>query len=143
VPSAGTLHDFAVLINGVATPGNIDVGIYSLAAEPRARLWHSGPVAIPTTGWQVIGDPALTVTQGQILDFVYSLDTNNSLDCGGIFNADVYAGQLPSSSFWPVPNASTFITYTVNAAAYPLPTTIPDASCHRATFVPCIMARVA
>ena len=142
MPRTGILHDFAVLWNAVLA-ANIDAGIYSLAAEPRSRLWHSGSVPLAgAAGWQIVGDPALSVTQGQVLDLIYSLDTSNTGDVGGVFSKDVFAGDLPNGSFWPTGSGSQTIAYTVNSGMFPLPTTIADANCHRAGFVPCLVARI-
>lgn len=140
VPRDGTLHDVSLLIN--ASAGNIDVGIYSLAAEPRARLWHSGPVASPGVSWQIIGDPALAVTQGEILDFVFATDAAG-LDVYAFFAKDVGISTMPSANFWPVPNGSTKVNWGI-AASYPLPVSFADAGLNTAVNNVCaIMARVA
>lgn len=137
IPRDGTLHDFALLSGGAL--GNYDVGIYDYVAEPRARLWSSGPVAAGPQGWQIVGDPNLAVTQGEILDFVFATDGATTQGC--MFAADVNMDRLPSANFWPVPNGSQIICWSV-AASYPLPATFADAALANEARTYCMMARV-
>ncbi len=68
IPITGTLHDLAVFI--ATSAGNLDIGIFDTSATTRNRLYHSGAVVSPGTGWRIIGDPALAVTAGTNYDFV-------------------------------------------------------------------------
>jgi hypothetical protein len=138
IPATGTLHDLSVLVSNQA--GNIDVGIYSNAAEPRAKLYSSGSMACPAQGWQIVADPALAVTQGEIVDFVVATD-DATMRLFNTFASDVFVATLPSAAFWPVPNGSARVLWN-KTASFPLPSTFADSALSRTNLTMAMMARI-
>lgn len=79
VPVTGTLRDLMLPV--VVSSGNVSVTVYSVAAlyGSRTRLWTSGSVAAPgSSGWHIIGDPALAVTAGQLIALGMSCDNTTA-----------------------------------------------------------------
>lgn len=73
VPKTGTLHDLAIYVG--TSSGNIEVGILDTTATTRNRLYTTGSIAAPAgNSWRVVGDPALSVTQGDHIDLYMSAD---------------------------------------------------------------------
>jgi hypothetical protein len=70
VPCSGVLHDIAVA-NGETVNGEHNVAVFDTGQAASGKytpLWESGKVAAAgEKGWQVVGDPGLTVFEGQQL----------------------------------------------------------------------------
>jgi len=67
VPVTGVLHDVAIYVQ--TSSGNVSATVWDVGAAgaTRNRLWSSGSVACGAQGWQVVGDPSLSVTAGQLV----------------------------------------------------------------------------
>src|SRR5580698_7956871 len=80
IPKSGILHNLSIYV-GVSS-GNIDVGIYDTGdASPGnyTRLNSKGGVACPAGGaWQIIYDPAMAVTAGQVYMFALGCDNTTA-----------------------------------------------------------------
>lgn len=138
VPRSGTLTDLSVFI--VTQSGNIDVGVYSLAAEPRARLYSTGSLACPAAGWQIVGNPNLAVTQGQLLEFVLASD-NATASFGRFVPAATGVPFLPAN-FWPTGSGTLKIGW-VKATSFPLPSTLADSGLNANNTIVAVIARIA
>ena len=101
IPKTGTLHDVSVY-NGTTVSGNHNVAVYdtgNASAGSYTPLWSSGSVAASgTSAWQVVGDPALSVTAGQQLMLAFMNDGTTStigFDASGYVSGT--AAQLPTN----------------------------------------------
>lgn len=67
VPVTGTLRDVMIYVQ--TSSGNVSASIYSVGVggADRTRLWASGSVPCGPQGWQIVGDPQLAVTEGQLI----------------------------------------------------------------------------
>jgi hypothetical protein len=111
-------------------------------AGSRTRLFDSGSIASPGTGWRIIADPALTVTQGQQLDLVVEAD-NATLTLGRYAGIGSGHPSLPAG-FWPAAGgASPKMTWTNSPGSFTIPATILEANCGVTSSIFFIMARVA
>ena len=115
-PRSGTLSAIAVYQGTVS--GNIDVGVYSISADARTRLWSLGSTAMAGANqWKTLGNPGLTVVEGDLLDFIVSVD-NGTATIGrvlNIYNA-IQVQQLPSG----FPTNGTLFCWGI-ASSFPLP----------------------
>jgi hypothetical protein len=97
IAKTGTLHDIAVA-NMATVNGNHRVAVFDAgaAAGSYTPLWQSGNVAAAgEKAWQVIGDPNLAVTAGQVLYFAVMNDgTTHKFGCATGFSAGALA-ELP------------------------------------------------
>lgn len=76
IPVSGVLKGFSILV-GTAS-GNCEGFILDTAATTRNRLWSSGSVAMAgVNAWQALGDPNITVTAGQHVDFCITVDNTS------------------------------------------------------------------
>ena len=119
IPATGTLRDFAIWVK--TSVGNVDVGIYSVESEPRARLWSSGSVACPAANsWGIVGDPQLEVEAGDEYDFILAASSGSAE-----FGSGVSAGVILPAGFLAggVTPRQVLITST---DLFPLPATIAD-----------------
>lgn len=73
VPNTGTLRDLAIYL--ITSSGNISVAIYD---DDGNRLWTTGAIASPGTGWHVVGDPELPVVEGEDLWMGISADNTTA-----------------------------------------------------------------
>lgn len=138
VPTTGTLHDLAVFPTTQA--GNIEVGVMT-AASTRALLYTSTAVACPAANaWGIVGDPALSVTAGDNLDFVFRSDTASSTWQRHVFPV-TQMSQLPSG-FLPTPGSSPKLAWTFAAQAS-IPATVSEANCTITNLMAGIIARIA
>jgi hypothetical protein len=138
VPRTGTLHDIAIWI-GTAS-GNIDLAVYDTTATTRNRLWSSGSVACPTAAvWAIVGDPAISVTAGQQLDFVLAIDNTTATF------ARVGAGgnwiDLPTAFHVADGGGKPTLSW-VRGTSFPLATTLAESGLGVGTTIPLIIARV-
>lgn len=138
IPKTGNLRDIAVF--PTASSGNIEASIYSTAAT-RSRLWTSGSVACgAANAWQVVADPNLAVSAGDLLDLVIAADNTtaafireSTAGLAGLHNLPSgFAGGAAAS-----PKIGCQIT-----TAMPAPSTISEANMVAATTVPLIIARI-
>jgi hypothetical protein len=143
IPKTGTLHDLAISV--ATSSGNIDVGIYDTgdaSAGNRTLLWHTGSIACPGAGnWTVVGDPALSVVQGQMVDFVIACDNTTALFRGGALSTALVF--LPTN-FVPAPGGAPAKMIGLANTVMPLPATLAESAIGQtgAKFIN-IIARVA
>lgn len=100
VPCSGVLHDVAVA-NGATVNGEHNVAVFDTGqatATKYSLLWESGKVtAAGASGWQVVGDPNLTVFEGQqLLLAVMNTGTTHTFGTVGNPLAAAFA-QLPTN----------------------------------------------
>ncbi len=124
IPRTGTLNNLSVLI--FTSAGNIDVGVFDCAVTTRTRLYHTGAIASPGTGWQNVGNPGLSVTVNDVLDFVVVGDSG-SLALGRVTASATSASRLPAGFLDPT-SGITFLGWSFAAGGATLPTTIAEAS---------------
>lgn len=136
VPKTGTLMDLSVFIG--TSSGNIDGGVYDTQST-RNRLWSTGSIASPGTGWRNLGDPNLAVVEGQSLDFGVAAD-NNTVTFGRQLLAAATASALPAG-YWPGDGANPRLSM-YKETVFPLPGTITEATLIDDVYLPFIMARV-
>ncbi|MEJ0073062.1 MAG: hypothetical protein WDN27_03205 [Candidatus Saccharibacteria bacterium] len=151
VPKNGTLHDIAVQVT--TKSGNVGVYIYDTGDQTggsgtRTLLYSSGSVVCPNTGWQIIADPALTVTAGQQLDMMIATDNTSAafaryaMEGGG---GGLASTQLPAA-FNPVPGNALpkmmFSYPTLSSLATP-PSTVIEAGVSQQDNPFLLLARVA
>lgn len=139
IPRTGTLRDIAALIG--ASSGNLDVGVYDTNGATRARLYSSGSIASPGTGWQILANPNLAVTAGDQLDLVIAAD-NATVTFGRLILATTAQSQLPAD-FWPTSGGAAPKLAWSRGASFPLPASITEASMAASSRAFCIIARVA
>lgn len=100
VPCSGELHDITIA-NGATVNGKHVVAVYDTGDAEAGKytpLWQSAEVSSNgTTAWQIVGDPALQVWEGQQLLFaVMNTGTTNTY---GTVSAPLAAGltTLPAN----------------------------------------------
>lgn len=146
VPKGGTLHDVSIFVAG-SQGGNMKVGVYDTgdaASGSRTKLWDSGTVAFQAGyGWQVAGDPALTVVSGQQLDLVVVDDAGQLIGQGFLGSYTNAEAQLPASFLPAAGGASPKLAWTFNWGAFSLPTSITEANCSVVSNAVALIARVA
>lgn len=77
-PKTGTLSSLYLLV--ATASGNIEVAIVdAVSGANRTRLWTTGSIACPAQGWQLLGNPGLSVTVGQAFDFTLNADNTSAL----------------------------------------------------------------
>lgn len=125
MPKSGTLSSIAIYLG--TSSGNVDVGVYSTAAT-RLKLWSLGSTAtsgLTANAWNSVGNPALTVVQGEQYDFTVALDNatatvgESSLAAGGM-------GILPTG-YLPGPAAAPKLNWVV-PTSFPLPASFTEAA---------------
>lgn len=153
VPRDGNIVE-VVVYQGATVAGNIDCGIYDVAATTRNRLWSNGAIAAAgANSWTsfTTGLP-LAVLRGQAIDLVVGMSNATNTLGGGTALGNTAVAQLPSASWNPTFNdAFTQATAGVNtgklswsiATQMPLPATLTEASLVAATTVTFIMCRMA
>lgn len=74
IPKTGNLRDILLHVN--APSGNISVWVYDVSSggTTRNRLYTSGSIATPAQGWNIIADPNIAVTEGQLICLGFSVD---------------------------------------------------------------------
>lgn len=125
IPKTGTLSSIAIYLG--ASSGNFDVGVYS-GASTRLKLWTLGSTAtsgLTANAWNVVGNPALSVIQGEQYDFSIAIDNatatvgESSLGAGGM-------GILPTG-YLPGVAAAPKLNWVV-ATSFPLPASFTEAA---------------
>lgn len=140
IPYTGTLHDLSVFIG--TSSGNIDIGILDTTATTRNRLYHSGSTASPGTGWRIIGDPALSVTAGDMVDFCITCD-NNTITIGFVGINAAAAQTLPTNFILSPLGGAPKMSWLATSNAT-VPATIAESSLAVAnTSIPMLIARIA
>lgn len=138
IPFDGTLHDVALFIS--VTSGNIIASVYDVAATTRTRLWDSGSVAVGTAGaYQIIGDPALAVTQGQQIDIAIMID--NATASVARSAAGAAAMTILPTNF--VPGSKPALFGLANPGSFATPATIAESGIFSINVSPTPIARVA
>ena len=130
VPKTGVLHDISVYIG--ATSGNMIAGVYDTGdalAGSRTLLWSSASTAVGSANnWQVVGDPALSVTAGQQLDLAIMAD-NVTVTFGRALFANGNQAQLPANFIPATGGASPKMQWANNAVSFAMPSAITEANC--------------
>jgi hypothetical protein len=117
MPKTGTLSS-VIIYHGSTVAGNVDVGVFSISGDNRTRLWSSGSTAMATANiWKSYGNPGISVTQGDIYDFVLASDSATAT-FGRLSNiySNVQVLQLPAG----YPNQATLWSWGISAS-FPLP----------------------
>jgi len=145
IPKTGTLHDLAIF-NGSTVAGNHNVAVYDTgdaSAGHYTPLWSSGSVAATgTNSWQVVGDPALSVTAGQQLLLSFMNDsTTTTFGIGSAYSLSA-AAQLPTNF---IPTAGGALpkligTFTFGSLAY---STLTEANLSASPNPYMVIARIA
>lgn len=137
VPKTGKLRDIAVCIS--TSNGNIDVGVYGTQATNRTRLYSSGSVASPGTGWRIIADPNIDVTAGDQIDLAIACDgASFALYKGATNNAAVV--DFPAG-FFTGGGGLNYLTW-VAPSSFPLPSPLAEAGMATSAQAFPIMARI-
>lgn len=139
VRKSGTVKDFHVFIAN--SSGNVEGSIYDTSATTRNRLWSSGSMASPGTGWQKLGDPNIVVSAGDHIDLCLSAD-NATIT----FNRfpSLGSGVIPTlpSGFWTSPlSGSPKLVWSV-AASFPAPSTLLESNLAQQTVNFAVIARI-
>ncbi len=115
IKRAGTIGSFWVFV--ITQSGNMDGGIFSISGTTRTCLWSAGATAVGAgTTWQNLGNPAIAVQAGDLLDFVISCDNGTATFArGGMVSGNISA--LPAG----LDETADAINWT-KATNYPLPT---------------------
>lgn len=138
VPKTGTLRDLSVYIG--TSSGNISGAVYSTDST-RARLYTTGAIASPGTGWRTLGDPQIAVTVGTQLDFAVSAD-NTTVTFAAIQNAVSAINTLPTNFAIATGGASPKLAASASTS-HPAPATITEGSLTVTAYSLLIIARIA
>jgi hypothetical protein len=138
VPKSGRLRDLAVFV-GTAS-GNIEISVYDSQA-PLTRISASGAVAAAgSNAWQIVYDPDLPVTRGQVLYLGLGADNNTVTVArvnGNMANAAL--AQLPFS----IGGLGAAARTTPRAlSSFPAPSTIADGSLANLNAATLIVGRI-
>lgn len=145
VPETGKLRDMSVFIG--TSSGNLAIGVYDTgdaSAGNRSRLWTSGSVASPGTGWRIIGDPNIDVTAGQMLDVWVAAD-NTTISLARVASQiSAGVGGLPTGFVVAAGGASPKVGgHTIPAlTSLAFPSTVSEANVTNEQFPPAIIGRV-
>jgi hypothetical protein len=126
IPYSGTLHDLAVYIT--ASAGNLDIGIIDTTVTTRNRLYHSGAIASPGTGWRILADPNLAVNAGDQLDLVLSTDSNSSIFAAAVLAVQNALPQLPSAFHVSPLGGLPILSWFTGSVGSTIPSTIAESS---------------
>lgn len=133
VPENGTLAHIG--INIVTSSGNVDVGIYSIGSTCE-KLYSTGTVPCPSAGWQVVGNPQLSVTADQELLFIITCDNLTAT-----FGRLAYSGTLASfPAVWSAEIGG--IWAGAITTVMPLPQTILASNLQNNPSIPAIAAKL-
>lgn len=125
IPTTGTLHNLTIYI--AASAGNLDIAVYDTAATTRNRLYSSGSVASPGTGWRTIGDPALAVTAGQQVDLCIAMSSGScTIGRNNVTIADPIT-HLPTGFFAASGGGAPYLDWQ-RLTSLPWPSTILESS---------------
>lgn len=143
VPKDGTLTDLAVgIYDPHGSTGHIDVGVYDPTTPTWSLFYSTGSILCPPqAGWQIVGDPALSVTAGQRLVFAISTDDAAIVimrHANTLFEGSKY--QLPSV-FVPAGMSTKMVG--VQNGGFPLPSTWNDSDASIMGSMFALIARVA
>jgi hypothetical protein len=138
IPRSGTLTDLACLIT--ASSGNLDAGVYDTSATTRNKLYSTGSIASPGTGWRILGNPGLAVTAGDHLDFVVATD-NTTFAMARASLGDLNISLLPTN-FLPAPLGGKPALGWLAGPIFPLPATIAESALGTRSSIPLIIARI-
>ena len=137
VSRTGNLRQLMLCV--VTASGNIDVGVYDVSVEPRARLWSSGSFVCPGAGWQPVpGTPNINLSRGQNIDIVMACD-NSTAKFATVPATGAPGGNgntMPSNNYWPVKGGSLKLVWFTTAVTVPLGATLPADSSLTATTGP-------
>ena len=141
VPVTGTLNQVHIYV-GVSS-GNIDVGILDTTATTRNRLWNSGSIACPAAnGWRKIGDPGLSVSAGDHLDFYLNADNTTATFMRGLSLQTAAAVTVPILALPSPLGGAAILAWQGPAATFPLGTTLAEASMTASITVSGVIARI-
>lgn len=144
VPRKGTIHDLSAYI--AVQSGNISAAIYDTGnATPSpatyTQLWTTGAISCPAVGWDILGDPGLSVVEGQQLVFALSAD-NATVQFA---NKGIgHSGVLPSSFGTDGGGGNPFfVSSIINASSHPAPATALHSAMSGTSTLPSLIARIA
>lgn len=145
VPRSGTLVDLSIYVS--VQSGNIICGVYDTGdASPgnRTSLYNTGSIACPAAGaWAVVGQPNLSVYQGQHLDIGVMAD-NAVATFPGQSVTTALTSALPTNSFFPcVGGAQPKLTWSRAPGSFTWNATASEAQCAASGTVVFMVARVA
>lgn len=136
VPKTGTLHDLYTLVQ--AASGNVLGAVYKVGS-PHTLLWKGASIAA-VNGVLNLGDPALAVTKGDILELMIAAD--NATVTVARPSATVTSFPMPSG-FLPAPGSvAAKLAASITLGSFDFPATIADGSVSVSTTLPCLFARV-
>lgn len=124
IPKTGTLNNLSVFI--VTSAGNLDAGVYDTSATTRNRLYHTGSIASPGTGWRNLGNPGLSVTVNDEYDFAI-VGSSASLQLARQVTGLATSMYTLPSGFLSGLGGTPFLGWDFSAAI-PLPATLAEAS---------------
>lgn len=136
MPCNGILTDLSIFI-GVAS-GNHDIGVYDCDATTLTKLYSAGTTASVGTGW-ISFQPALAVTAGQALFFVWAAD--NATITRGLTSCGTSAMSTLPTGFVVAAGQTTRQAWTL-AASFPLPATFTVSGLSATTAAPIMIARI-
>lgn len=131
MPETGTLSGLWYYSGG--TGGNVvgmvfDTGDADPTNHPRTKLWDSGSLAVGSTGWVSLGNPALAVTRGQQLDLAAMFDNASAL-FGRTQTTNASVAQLPTGTL-EVPGAALpKLNWTRANGSMTPPASVTEANC--------------
>lgn len=138
--AAGTLTDLAVCIG--TSSGNISAAVYDVTGTPRNRLFTTGAIACPASGWAIVGSGSLgiSVTAGQQLEFAVTAD-NAVVTLNGLVGT--VASQVFPAPYWNNGGvAKAIIVWANGAGNHPAPATLAEASMGTTTTIVPVIARI-
>lgn len=144
MPITGMLHDVSVYVG--TSSGNLIVGVYDtgdMSPGNRTLLWSSGSVPCGAGGaWQIVGDPALPVVQGQQVEL--ALIPDNGTATFGRYGAPISnnAATLPPGFYPAVGGAQAKLASTVGTGGFALPASIAEASLTGLQSIYALIARI-
>ncbi len=131
---AGTISDLALYVH--VSNGNISVAVYDVDATTMTRLWTTGAIACPATGWQSVGNPGLAVAAGDQRMCVITTDSA-TMQVGRVALVNNLVGSLPAGYLTGAARMHGSL-----ATSHPAPATITVASFGSATSIPAFVGRV-
>jgi hypothetical protein len=141
-PRAATLRDITIQVG--TQSGYISVAIYDTGdttAGTYTARWqsNSGSQSLcPAPGWQVIGDPNLTVYAGQQLIFALTCDNTTATFLKNIYTP---AAALPTN-FMPCIGTNAPKPLILTTSAHPAPSSITEVNAQAGgNYMPIIIAR--
>lgn len=138
VPKAGTFSGLW-LYNGATVAGNVIGAVYDTSAT-RQKLWDGGSIAQSgTQAWQSLGNPALTVTLGQVVEIGFMTDSGTATFGRVSLAASATNQTLPSA--FDVGAAAKLVS-SATLAGFAADATVAEGSLSAIGAVPLIIGRV-